>query len=257
MEKKYKIEFGKSRTGTEMIRITNQMAGIGACDYFIKMTPKREIVNVYNDYHEFSPINYGYNLAGTEAGVLVDNICKHLQSYNCLFNVGPSDELYAIRDAKMLATYLGRFEYDFTLTEAKAEIKESTYLKYVLSDLFEEKRKAESLKKCLDLMQNYGTLDTKKIEKIKKEREKAALKAEKLRLKLRKEKIAENVRSLKLKMKEGYTHIAVVRAYSNKGRKFHGETLEFRKEKPTTRNYFTLEKENIQRNAEGLLAYNI
>ena len=126
---------------------------------------------------------------------------------------------------------------------------------YDVMELNNKFEKIHEMQRTIDNLRNFGTENTKSIAKIKAEREKQALKTEKIAEKAKQLKIKENVVLLKNKLKNGEKFIAVVRVFSNKGRRFHGESLEFRNEKPKTNTYFEITKENLKVVAEKILQY--
>lgn len=121
---------------------------------------------------------------------------------------------------------------------------------YDVKAAFDLQKKLNDLKKInKDLNNDFSQIvratnvGLKSAIKINAKKDKIAQKAA---LKVKAEKKKSNIKLLKSKLKEGFNYIAIVRVYSNKGRTFHGTTQEFRKEKPSTREYFLITKENIE-----------
>lgn len=173
----------------------------------------------------------------------VDMIAEYKERHR---NMGTSRGKLAIRIEiqKMLQKGCGYISYNVN-HEPLHSIKTSRY--YDVLELSNKQERLISAQKTIDNLRNFGTENEKSIKKIISEREKVAAKNKKTSDKQHAAAVVVEAKNLLAKRKEGYCYIAVMRVWSGskKHLKFQGETKEFRKEKPTTNTYFSLDCKNI------------
>jgi hypothetical protein len=238
------LKFHTTRTGTEAVSIHTEEKQI----YVFLLNNKGQIIAMFENYEGLKDAA-PWDLTGTEAEKVLIEITTHMDKYNCLANLNYNSELRTIFLAKKVQAKEG-FYYQNPIHELIETHNLKGIGKYIWQDYFEAQDRIRSLQQTVDNFRIYGTDSPKQIEKIKAQREKEERAAEKKRQKQIKNKAAEIKRLAK---KEGYKYAAIIRNYTNKGRKYLGESVEFRTEKPQTRSYYEITETSLPVIAEKLL----
>lgn len=148
-----KVISGISYSGTEMIKVVGRECSIGATTLFIRLDSQRRIISISNKYDAFYEIGWSYNLAGTDAGILIAEIVKELERYSWLVN-GNSCTYRKYCDARLLQNfkiqeYYGNI-YDYPLYKMVEELKSNKDILYILKENDKLKNENQVLDKKVD-----------------------------------------------------------------------------------------------------------
>jgi len=242
-----KTEFKITKTGTKVLYLEHTNS-IGTTFQNVLFTDKGDIIAIFNDYTTFET-SEKFELTGDVLKYYII-VSQNLTKYGCLFNER-SEFFTDVSLAKKIQVDSFQFYYENTISDILKTINTSN--RHVYRELYEAKDKIKNLQLSLEqsnknliFLQKYGTVDTKTIDKIIDKQKKAAAK-------VRNAKIKAKVMELKSELKKGNCYIAVLRNYSNKGRKYLGESVEYRTSKPTTQKYYFIDKMNLLNLAEKLV----
>ena len=246
----YKTATTKTGTKAIIININDKIYQI------VLSTDDLKIIAILKEYQNLTECD-DFDISGTETGKYFQVIKKNLENYNCLFN-----ERCEFFENISLAIKMqeGKFFYDYPIYKFLETLENPTKweFKNIISDYFKLLKDKNDLQKRFKTLQKYGTLDAKKIKKIDLENEKTAKRIEKARLRERKQRELEVKKILLSKLKDGYNFLAVMRIWggAKKHLKFQGTTIEFRTEKPRTRNFRELTKATLNECINFYLLHN-
>ena len=241
-----------TRTGTKVIIINVN----DKIEQIVLSTDDLKIIAILKEYQNLTECE-NYDISGTQAGEFFQVIKKNLEKYRCL-----SNEYGEFFENISLARKMqeGKFFYDYPIYKFLETLEKPTKweFKNITIDFFKLLKEKTDLQKRFETLQKYGTLDAKKIKKIDIENEKTAIRIEKARLIWRKKRELEIKKLLLSKLKDGYNFIAVMRIWGRAKNhlKFQGTKIEFRTEKPRTRNFIELTKANLNECINFYILYN-
>jgi hypothetical protein len=243
------LNFCVTKTGTEAVIITvvepTSVCNLNVKEYEILLIDsKGRIISVFKEYPGLKPVE-GWSLKGTQAEEYIKEMQEYFEKH-----IGTGSLYNVVKLALKIQKHQGQFHYNNPIWEIIESQNLKGQGKYIWKDFIEAQDKIKSLQQTVDKFRMYGTDNNKQIEGIKAQREKEEKAAEKKRQKQIKDKAAE---IKKMAKREGYKYAAIVRIYANKGRKYLGESVEFRTEKPQTRKYYEITENSLPVIAEKLL----